>query len=264
MTKSLLEHAESLVLEFIKEKHATSAFTLFFGSALSGVTHDRSDVDLMVVYDRPVLPYREKVRWRRALLDVWVYDSESLNGIIFSARRGGSVVVLDIVLGSKVLPEPHEVADSLKMAAKTVKEAGPLLGDVDEFRQYLTGQLDDLVAVESLKVRWAVSIEVYVTIQNMILLLIGSGGYKKSRAVESLERHDPALLRGLNEALYESLAGNSQPLVLEGEKILSRFGGPLREGYRRHLPDPARIPVIRSSAVNLSPMSVSRSAEEIR
>jgi predicted nucleotidyltransferase len=232
-----------LIIDFVSARYKDYSLILFYGSAATGAQEVRSDVDLFVLYDSPIHPYREKVRHLGFLFDIWVYDIETLHGMINVARRSPSAIILEIVLSSTVLPEKTKISDYLKLAAANIRKSKPLIQDIADWRQYITGIVDDLESANHKDDRCLLAMEAYGAITDCLLLILGAGGYKKRHAARILREYDADYFCELNEGLGEAINGNLEKLVKCSKKLLIQLGGELREGFKSSLPEGIRFPL---------------------
>jgi predicted nucleotidyltransferase len=228
---------------FVDENYRGCSFSMLFGSSLTDDMTEYSDIDVMVIYDEPVRSFREVKRWRGHLIDAWIYDVETLNGMIHMARRNRNQVILEIVLSAEAIPTPSAKFKLLQLAARRIREAGPLIEDIADYRHVLTGLIDDLRVARNQEEIASIAVELYSLIQNIILFMIGAGGFKKRHAVHSFRRHDPEFFCELGGALRSALFGESDKLINCSIGFLTQLGGELRENYKVAIPDSVRIPL---------------------
>ena len=234
---------EELVLDFTASRYPGHSFVLLFGSASCGQQNSRSDIDVIVVYREPIQCFREKVNYRGALFDVFVYDLESINTHIHMARSGGNATMLEIILTAHPLPLQTKDFELLQHAAHRIKSLPPLAQDTTSVRQYLTSCIDDLKSSSDSLESKAIAIEIYRVIEDAILMAIGSGGFRKKYAARAIKSHDTEYYTRTLDALKKSLDGENEQIISVGEELLEQFGGELREGYFRSLPEVVRMPL---------------------
>lgn len=239
------------LLTFARTHYPGFEFILHFGSTADGTAHPLSDIDLLIVFEKPVRPFRETRRWNDALFDAWIYDLETLNGVIHQARGGPSQVMLDIVISARVLPDMTERASLLKTAARRIRDAGPLMQDRRELRHLLTGLIDALrrrcersaADVGAENERLAFALDLHNVMQQTLLTLTGAGGFRRAQAIARLRTFDAAFFDAQTQAMRDACGGRFEPLLAAADELLARLGGPLREGLRSPLADSLRIPL---------------------
>ncbi|ANH66730.1 nucleotidyltransferase domain-containing protein [Mitsuaria sp. 7] len=234
---------EQDILEFSRTHYPGFEFVLHFGSTAHGMAREHSDIDLVLVFPEAIHPFRETRRWRGHLFDSWLYDIESLNGLIHAGRTGRNHVMLDIVLTSRVLPLPTPRSDLLKTAAQRIRKAGPLLADRNDFRHVLTSLMDDLKQCDDPVEGTAVALDLHNVVQQILLSLLGAGGFRKSHAISRLRNHDPVYFSELTNAMALAVQGKHDPLLTAAGRLLAQLGGPLREGHRAALEGTIRMPL---------------------
>jgi predicted nucleotidyltransferase len=235
---------ENLVIEFSAARYLGNLAVLLFGSHARGNAGANSDVDLIVVFDKPIAPYREKVKFSGLLFDVLVYDKEALNGAIHSARLSGSWVLISAIRTAKVLPIDCPATKLLKINAERLQKAGPLIRSLDNDRQLITGMIDDLEACTDAAERTSLCVELYKAIMDALMTMHGSGGSSRREAVRTMKSKDEKLLRTMQEHFCSTVTGENMKFIALASAILSRLGGPLREGFHSQLPEAIRIPLI--------------------
>ena len=234
---------KELIENFTKSRYEGHAFVLLFGSTSRGQQNHNSDIDLIVVYVEPIRCFREKVKYHETLFDVFIYDVESLNTHIHMARAGGNTTMLEIILTATPLPKETREFASLRLAAERIRSSPPLIQDINSSRQYLTSCLDDLESSSNTLESMAIAIEIFRVIEETILMLIGSGGFRKKFAARAMQRHDSDFYTRAVAALKRALDGNTSEIISVGNELLTQLGGGLREGYSRSLPEVLRMPL---------------------
>lgn len=232
------------VIDFVSANYANFSAIMIFGSSSDGHVGPLSDIDLFILFREPIHPFREKKLFNGRLFDIIVYDFETLNGLVHLARRGDDTVILEIVTSARVLPVELPETQYLKRAALAVRRLPPIMQDVMDWRQYLTGVCDDIRASGCSAEMSLLSVELFRTIIKLVLQILGSGGYRKRQAIAVLRNYDPAYLEKLNLALTTALGGAPEKLIECAEQLLEQLGGPLSDGFRMRLQDTIRIPLV--------------------
>ena len=235
---------EALALKTANERYGGYSFFFIFGSSYFGTANAKSDVDMIIVFERPVTAFHEKYLYEGQLFDVHVFDAESLNAVIHRARRGGgSVVMVDIIMAAVALPSATRTSELLKLAAQRVKETKPITEEPSEIRNYLTALIDDIEHVTDPDELMNMSVELFQAISTAILQFNGAAGQRKHHAVNAFKTANPEFFAKLSNGMREVVYGN-KGLILEcAQDLLTQLGGPLRAGYKRILPDAGRLPL---------------------
>ncbi len=175
---------------------------------------------------------------------MFVYDVETLNGLIHLSRTGRSMVSTEIVASALVLPRSTTVSDQLQLNARRVMAAGSIVFTTDPERHMLTGLLDDLRASDrGIEERQILIVEIYKLIVDTALHIAGKAGYKKRFAFRALTQINEDYFNKLTVCYRNAIAGDEQPFIEHATKWLNRIGGHLRVGYFEPLPDPVRVPL---------------------
>lgn len=234
---------KELVLKVFSEKYSDAAFCFVYGSAARGTERPSSDIDLIVVYSTMVTPYREKFVRGGFLMDVFVYDEESLNGALHMARAACNLVTVNAVMSAIALPAATPASEQLMEVARRIKRAGYLISNKPFRRQFVTNLLDDLADCVVAAERNALCVELYRSCCEIMLICGGAGTCKGKYVARRLTEIDPGMQAKLDQALSESLYGHIAPLVELAHQVLALIGGPLREGFRINTPGVTRMPL---------------------
>lgn len=235
--------SSELIVGVMRNRYPGFDFLLHFGSSLEGDMQERSDVDVIVVFDRPVQGLHEKFMHGGFLFDVHVFDIESLNARVHLARRGSSSVMASIVRRAAVLPESNKRAVALQLAAERVLALAPVAQDLEDIRQYITGLIDDIDGVLDSNVGIMIAIELYQSISGTVLQLNGAAGFRKRHAARAFAEWDMGFLCRLNNSLRAAVCGSFDELIACAKLMLEKIGGERREGYRSMVPDVGRMPL---------------------
>ncbi len=214
-----------------------------FGDAVaaylgSGVLSSRrtttSDLDIVVVVDRPPAPYRESLRWREWPAELFVHDRVSLPEFFAwdAARRRPTLARM--VADGVTLTDRDGAAALYQDQARAVLTAGPPAATVAELelgRYGLTDLLDDLVGStddgEIAVIGWTL----WRQTAELALLLAGCWLGTGKWLLRELRAADPELAAELVASM-----GSPERLTAAADQVLGRAGGRLWAGYRVSAP----------------------------
>lgn len=232
------------IAEFVSLRYPIFIGVFFYGSHALGTSNAESDVDIIVVFEEPISPFREKVLHEGRLFDVFLYDQESLHGALHMGRSENNFILVDSVSSAKILIDKKSTLACLQKSAKILRQKGPIQINIQSERQFLTGVIDDLCAgLTSDECRTAQLVELYTAVMGVQMKIRGLGGYSRRDAAKSLSILNESLARSLNMAFKQAIIGKDFEFIKLAHAILNDLGGPLRGGYRASIPDMPRIPL---------------------
>lgn len=246
MTTHDPKQLRELIDRELSRRYIGHAFAFFYGS-MSGQQArgtPNSDLDLIVVYDGEIQPFRQIFEADGLKFDVFVYDAETINYQIRRARSGGRAVLLTMVAEAEVLPQPHPLATYLKELATRV-EAIPLPApNTDAMRLAIGNMTDDLEYVTDRFERNSVIIDLYKSLSDLHLAQVGKRGHHRRHAARELARVAPVFLDRLNSAFALSQTHDDVgPMIALARETIDQFGGPVGDGYKAPLVEGRRLPV---------------------
>jgi predicted nucleotidyltransferase len=233
----------NIIVNLMKERYKGSAYCFFYGSSACSVPKKNSDVDLIVVYNKTIHSYREKFIYNDLLMDVFVYDEESLSGTLHMARMNGKFVTVDAVKSAITLPAPTPESEKLKAIAQRVRHAGYIFQNRAFMQQFITNILDDLEDCTVASESNMLCIDLYKSIAEIVLIGGGAGICDRKHAARELTAIDVELHQRLDNGLLRALSGDIRPLVEVANEVLCKIGGPLRAGFHMNNTAVIRMPL---------------------
>lgn len=232
----------SIVLDLMNERYELSSYCYFYGSHSINTAKPNSDVDLIFVYEQSIEAYREKFMYEGLLMDVFVYDEETLNGSLHMARMNGKFGSADALITARTLPAPTAASEKLRATASRIRKAGYIFQNRAYVRQYITNILDDLEANPASAERNMLCVDLFKSTTDLILIGGGAGMCDRKHAAQELTGIDAEMHQRLDAGLIRALSGDVTELAASARKVLSQIGGPLREGFKQGFPNPIRMP----------------------
>ncbi len=189
-----------------------------------------SDLDIVVVVDRPPAPFRESLRWREWPVELFVHDHVSLPEFFARDARRRRPTLARMVADGVTLTDRDGVAAQYQDQARAVLTAGPPVLTVAELelcRYGLTDLLDDLAGSSDDGEIAVISWSLWRQAAELALLLTGSWLGTGKWLLRELRAADPALAA-------ELLASVDSPdrLTAAADQVLGRAGGRRWAGYR--------------------------------
>ena len=240
------------VNDYLANAHPRALFAYLYGSQVKGTATARSDIDLLVIYEEPISQYRHKEEFKGRLFDTFIYDIESVNGLIHLARSGGDFIVINSILGSITVPQESEASRCLRETARLLKKSGEPIRNLTRDRQHLTSLVEGLEHERDADLVTVLASELLTSVFSTALRIHGEGGVGRREMVHLLRERDPQLCQALLGAYKSIPADGSAALVAMAWKFIDTIGGPLRAPYKASLPNIVRMPLPVSALVQRS------------
>jgi hypothetical protein len=222
--------ARALVAERLPD-----AVAAYLGSGvLSGRRTTTSDLDIVVVVDRPPAPFRESLRWREWPVELFVHDHVSLPEYFGRDARRRRPTLARMVADGVPLTDRDGVAAQYQDQARAVLAAGPPVLTVAELelcRYGLTDLLDDLAGSCDEGEIAVISWTLWRLTAELALLLAGSWLGTGKWLLRELRAAEPALAAELLAAV-----DSPERLIAAADQVLGQAGGRLWAGYRASAP----------------------------
>lgn len=227
---------KEFIVDVCKRRYPGHSFVYFYGTHSRNEGELSSDIDISVVYLEKMGPYRESFVEEGLIFDVFVYDVETLNHKIASARALLQTTILNIVSSSIALPFATEESQFLIRRAKEELRRGPR--EIKETfqmagRLYLSNLIRDIVSSKSESERNFLAVDLFHTLANFAFTQHGIGGDVRKHYPRALQSIAPELFWKLNIALEKAIgARDFDPLIALAKDELEKIGGELRTNYK--------------------------------
>lgn len=220
---------------FIEERFPECSAAFVGGSVIRGEGTATSDLDIVVITERPEAPYRESVREFGWPIEAFVHTQESLRHYFKKDVDARRPALPRMCREGIVLRDSDGLAQRIQEEANDLIERGPealTASDIEQRRYAVTDLLDDFVGCANLEEGVFIANDLAVAATDLLLLRhrqwIGRGKWVPRR----LKHLDPKLADQLVNALrayYQSEAKGD--LIRFAEQTLDLVGGRLFEGY---------------------------------
>jgi len=235
-------HSPLFVSKELLESRYRGAEAIFVaGSVVRGEASTYSDLDLVVIYDRVPVAYRESFYHRDWPVEAFIHDSETIQYFFQGVDRLiGRATLAEMISEGHEIPGPTELTNGLKEKARAVLADGPPAlteDDIQDRRYQISELIDDIREPRSKAELTASATMVYGELADYYFRThmdwTGSG----KAILKRLRQEDPALARRFADA-FEILftTGHSQKVIDLAAEILAPQGGFLFDGYRRDVP----------------------------
>lgn len=225
---------DALARAYVAEHHPAARFAVLGGSAASGPTGPRSDLDVLVLVDDTSADGVATVTFEGRLVEAFVYHRQALDHWLVKEVESRRPVLLEFLAHGTVLVDDGSGAE-LRSSATRVLDDGPRPLDAKELdlRRYrLSALLDDLRDVApGGHEEYAVLADAFESAAE--LLLLTNGGWLGTG--KWLTRRMAGLEHPLADALLAWAAGAREPgaLLELGTAVLDSCGGYLQSGFVR-------------------------------
>jgi predicted nucleotidyltransferase len=224
---------------FVRETFPEARAAVLGGSAARGQATATSDLDIVVILDGPPAPYRETLRYRGWLVELFAYTPDTLREFYERDARSRRAPLATICAAGVILLGGGE-AQALQRDAAAFLAAGPPPVGADELagrRYVLTDALDDLLGARDNDERAVVAAQVLVAVAELALIVDGRWLGLGKWLLRRLQEARPETTRRLLDAYRRAVAdGDAEALGEVAEAVLAEAGGRLSEGYRPPTP----------------------------
>ncbi len=233
-----LDAATAAARGVVAERFPDARAAWLGGSVARGEATAASDLDVTVLLDGPPAPFRDTLRWRGWLVELFVHTDASLAHYRRADLEGRRQPTMSRLVGETiVLVDRDGSGERLRAECLAEVQAGPAPLSDDDLRlaRYrLTAWADDLLAAPA-PLRAAAAVTAYGEVLGLLLDVHRRWrGQGKGLAREVLALDEPrAPLAGAGRRRSgAAVAGDPRPLAALAGEVLDLTGGPLREGLR--------------------------------
>jgi hypothetical protein len=229
--------------DVLARRFAGCAFAFAAGSIMRGEGKSTSDVDLVVVFDRLDVAWRESFMDDHLPFEAFVHDPETLSWFFENDMALGYPIIIHMVASGHILGGDVEQAKACQMhARKLLDEGAPALSaaKLDALRYQITDTLDDLRDERGIEDMRAITAQLYQPLADLMLLTRGRWSGKGKWIPRLLKAFDEELFGGFDRSFALAMAGDVKRLIEFADAELARTGGPYFHGDRRDASQAAR------------------------
>lgn len=235
-------HSPLFVTKELFETRYPGAEAIFVaGSVVRGEASTYSDLDLVVLFKKVDVAYRESFSHREWPVEAFIHDPETIRYFFDVVDPGlGRATLAEMILEGHEVPGPTALTMQLKERAAEVLKNGPQplsSEEVTERRYQITELIDDIREPRSRQELVATATVIFNDLADYYFRSRrGWSGTGKS-VLKRLKKDDPAFARRFSEAFDELFVKGLPQRVIElAAEVLAKDGGFLFEGYRRETP----------------------------
>jgi hypothetical protein len=247
MTKTA-EQVKAISKKIVEAKFPDCQVALCAGSIIRGEGTATSDIDLVVVFSQLEKAWRESFLFDGWPVEAFVHDPSTLSYFFqeSDAKTGIPSLPQMVLEGAVVWGDPAQ-ADTLKLVAQNLIDAGPAALTQEEIRNRIYGitdLVDDLKAPKSRAEAIGIGVRLYDALGDFILRSNRHWSGNGKQLSRALRRQMPESHLVFVEAFEALFTKNDSELVLRlAEKSVAPFGGFIFDGYRREAPSSWRLPL---------------------
>jgi hypothetical protein len=234
-------HSPLFVAKELLESRYEGAEAIFVaGSVIRGEASTYSDLDLVVVYKKIPVAFRESFIHRGWPVEAFVHDAATLRYFFEKVDRPqGRSTLAEMISEGHEIPGPSDFSVAIKtLADQTLREGPPALSEseIQDRRYHLSELVDDLRDPRSRPEMMATGAAIFSMLSDYYFRTRRSWSSRGKAAVRRMKKLDPVFARRFSDA-FDALFGQGDPaLVIQiSEEVLAPQGGVLFEGYRREV-----------------------------
>lgn len=221
---------------FVADHFAGARAAFVGGSVLTDDITPTSDLDVVVILERPPAPYRETFEHAGWIVEAFVHTRDGLDGWWAKEIEARKTSLLRMCAESVVVADPAGIAEEIQRAGASKLAAGPPVVTDEEMRALryaLTDKLDDMAGCDREDELIYIAGDVVQQVASLALAATGNWGAAGKALARSLRAVEPDLAERLvNGHRHVVTYGDTAVLHRAAVDVLLRVGGPLLVGYR--------------------------------
>lgn len=230
--------------EILAQRYRGAEFCIAAGSIVRGQGTIRSDLDLIVVFQRIDHAFRESFTFREMPVEAFVHDHETIQAFINEDYEDGQASIMNMIVTGTVLPQETGTSRKLKEYSKSLLENGPqpLSREQEQtLRYFISDLIDDLQGERTPPEQRAIFYKLYPQIGELALRRAGKFSSTGKHLARNLEEHCPMIFNTLENLMIQIHNRPVTPAQIKALKgIVEDLGGFLFDGYRRDAPKEKR------------------------
>lgn len=219
-----------------------NAHTIFWaGSVTTGKFTSRSDLDLVILFDKIPNAYREAFIFENWKIDTFIHDFETLC-YFFEEIDGKSGIpsLPHMIATGKLITSPSSLSKKIIQLAHKIIDAGPPPWNkeqLDRARFFITDLLDDVATPQNRAEQIASASKLYELLAEFYFRAQNKWQASGKAILKYLKQHDYDFAENYRDAFDELFKyGHAQKLEVLVQQVLEPYGGLLWDGYRADAP----------------------------
>lgn len=225
---------------FVAERFPEARAAIVGGSPIRGDATETSDLDILILDDRPEAPFRASYQEHGWPIEAFVHSDESLSRFFADDIKRRRPSLPNIAAEGVILVSESGAAERIREEARALLAQGPdplTQEQLEDWRYALTDLLDDFTGSERFAEGMFIAGALATEAIDLLLLMdrqwLGSGKW----VLRALTRFDPFTAGRATAALQAYYQGeDKEPLQRFANEVLKQAGGRLFEGYYREAP----------------------------
>jgi predicted nucleotidyltransferase len=244
----LLNQLTKFAKEIFDSRYPNASVVFLAGSIMRGEGTPYSDLDLVVIFDKLPVAYRESFYFQGYPVEAFVHDPETLNYFLYEIDRPSGIPSLaQMILEGVEVPKPNDLSQSLKRLAASVIELRPQKlseEDIRKLRYSVTNLVDDIRHPRSKDELVAAGTELYEALADSYFRTNNLWSAKGKSIPRILKQADADLCSRYCDS-FEELFVNGRPerVIALAEEMLRLTGGFLFDGHKLDAPAAWRKPL---------------------
>ncbi len=235
------------ITDLYENKYSNAKAIFWAGSVATGSGYtNRSDLDIIVVFEKIENAYREAFSHEGWKIDAFIHDIETLRYFFEKIdAKSGIPALPQMVLAGILITSPSPISEEIKNLASKIIEAGPPAWSkeqLDRSRFLITDLLDDILCPRDRAAQIASAARLYELLAEFYFRAQNKWRASGKTILLYLKKHDYDFASQYRDAFEDVFKyGHTQGLNELILKILEPYGGLLWEGYRADAPKDFRL-----------------------
>jgi hypothetical protein len=225
---------------FVAARFPEARAVILGGSPIRGDATETSDLDILILTDRPEAPFRASYHEYGWPIEAFVHTDASLSRFFADDVKRRRPSLPNVAAEGVILVSKGGAAERIQAEARTLLERGQAAltpEQLEDWRYSLTDLLDDFCGSERFDEGMFIAAALATEAADLLLLMnrrwLGHGKW----VPRALARFDPQAAQRLASALAAySRREDKAPLIQFAQEVLTQAGGRLFEGYYREAP----------------------------
>ena len=232
-------HSPLYVTKELFETRYQGAEAIFVaGSVVRGEASTYSDLDLVVLYAKVPVAYRESFSHKDWPVEAFIHDPRTVTHFFRHVDRAAGLATLaEMISEGHEVPGPTPITENLKsLASETLREGPPALtaDEIQDRRYRISELIDDIREPKNRGELIASASALYNEFADYHFRSRRGWTGTGKALLRRMKKGDPTFARRFSDAFDELFAtGQTAPVIALAEEVLAPQGGFLFEGYRR-------------------------------
>lgn len=234
------------IQKLIQERYSEAKAVFWGGSVAKDLGTQRSDLDLIIVYEQLPNMYREAFIYDEWPIDAFVHDAQTLHYVFEESRTGSGISgSIYMVVHGREVAAPTSFSEGIKNLALHYLKLGPIPWDkkqINKERFFITDVLHDIICPASDNEQIASAAWLYEALSQFYFRANNKWCASGKSIIRYLEADNKPLAQEYSKAFnHVFMYGQTKALEKLVKKIVEPFGGLLWDGFKSDGPKESRI-----------------------